>query len=119
MQTIKKWHKMPTKCPICNDPMMNEFIPAGFAYKVDYLKKSCSNKLNHKMIFQSRISGYNEVLKIGLHFVNMNRKIDWNFGKEEVTIYGGNSTLTIPYFDPDFSDIKKLYSKVKLYTTFS
>lgn len=104
---------VPEKCPVCNDPMLNEYMPL-------YLVKSCKLKLNHKV--EMTVNNANVVTTLTIGITNKlhatwrfdNNKVyvwEWGFAKDLITY--------LPFFEPDLSDYKKLVKKIKTYLVFS
>lgn len=108
--------KMPSVCPICNSNMINEFI-VGKDRK-ESLRKLCSLRLSHQLIFTSVNNDYD--LVDSLIFINVEFLVNFISGNSIlIKNYVHKKTIVIPYFEPDFSNIKKMLNKIKLYSTFS
>ncbi len=136
--------KIPTKCPCCNGPMLNEQLSSKI------WKKSCLKKIDHKFSAVC-IDTYDVVLNASLQ-INENSYAIWNFedDSKNVIIKNGRVGETfknnwhtvdlvdkqkmslkdtikksanfqnqqvdlIPYFEPTFSEYKKLIKKLKSY----
>lgn len=111
--------KAPTHCPICGDPLLNIFPPAEeFSTRVD---KSCNKRLSHGI---AMICEDDEVksLSIGLDR-GTHLQATWFFTLREIWILNMSKkeipAVVIPFFDPDFSNYKKLVNKIKTYLLFS
>ena len=103
---------IPQKCAICNGVLLNQFKPLG-----DIQYKSCTKVLGHSFECWCD-STTDEILVVKLTYKNINYK--WYF--EEKILYVENSkkkTITIPFFEPDLSDVPKLIKKIETYSVFS
>lgn len=113
--------KMPIRCPICDGIMAIEFMNErrGGMYS-----KSCV-KVSHNIYYIS-IKDTEEVGHIGIHF-DEKISVHWfpnqSDGSQALQIikhgFGSQDSLYLPYFEPDFSNYKKLVEKIKTYLVFS
>jgi hypothetical protein len=107
---------MPSKCPICNKPMMNSYklLVDG----TEQLILKC-NGISHMIRFYSSTHDHDEVTWVSL--LANNKVIDWepSIKRLGVSDVKDENEIVIPYFEPDFSDYKKLLSKIKTYLVFS
>jgi hypothetical protein len=108
---------VPINCPICNDPLLNDFRE-GFGDKHVVLIKSCSKRIDHQ--YSCHINNQEMVylisitLKFGQFFWNFNHNLFWM-----TKVRGGSKSLTLPWFVPDFTDRYRLFKKLKTYVVFS
>ena len=104
--------------------MINNF---GIEDRVKYMgqnpTKHCSLKIDHKISFI--LSKDSETVKSLSLSLDINRKtqVSWMFDTKEIWIIDVSpdtekGIVTIPWFDPDFSDYKKLINKIKTYVLF-
>lgn len=109
---------MPINCPICGDPMLNEFIRGS---STSYINKRCMKRITHDILIRE-MPTTNDIDFISLK-IDHGAQIIWYFYTKSIlvnTYYGDIiKDLYIPWFEPDFSDIKKLLSKIKTYMVFS
>ena len=113
---------IPTRCPCCNDPLLNEFIPNYIGEcKV---RKSCLKVFGHK--FVCMIGSTDIIETIGVELYNKTLvRVNWVFSTQQIIVTKGllkNKQYTIinlPYFEPDFSDYNKLIKKLRTYMVFS
>lgn len=102
---------MPVNCPLCGDPLVNEFFVR--------LKKTCNNKLNHVIIYYSSFSNQDIVGSIKL-ILNTKNEAIWTLANMTFSIKNYNGSLIyLPWFEPDFSDYPRLLNKIKTYLVFS
>lgn len=110
---------MPIKCLVCNDPLLNEYITY---HDGSQLSKSCIKKIDHHLVFHSYLRDHDRVLQIWSRLRNQTLKIIWTPDTSQLE-YSSSSNYdklyNLPYFEPDFSNYKKLIEKIKLYLTFS
>jgi len=117
---------VPSKCPQCGDPLVNEFYEDKT--NGSFLLKRCNKRLDHQ--FQCNLYEDAKFLTSATISLSMNPLVRaaWNFkkgylevakGTIEDLIKSGEDPTRLPFFVPDFSNIKELVKKVKLYTTFS
>lgn len=112
--------KTPTNCLICNDPLLNTDVSDKIT-QVQRWQKSCSKYLNHSFFCQtydedidylSYVSFTTNYLECGCVWHPINKMFYIN-NKDVPSLW-----RTIPYFEPDFSDFKKLIDKIKTYVIF-
>ena len=108
--------KAPTKCPVCGDPMLNVFPPAEELS--DRVHKHCDKRLNHAIVITCN---GNEVEALTIE-LNKNTQLEavWYFYVKELWITDKDKpVITLPWFEPNLSDYKKLVNKIKTYLVFS
>lgn len=113
--------KMPRKCPICNEPLMNQFKETydknGYA-----LEKTCDKKLDHIFFCASKKADEDEVYVVSATTREKNSFMAlWVVPEKKLHVArasAANRTI-IPYFEPDFTNFKKLYDKLRMYILFS
>lgn len=110
----------PTHCPCCGGPLRNEFTHQ------ETLIKICDKRVNHRFAsYSHKNSGYDIVLKATLMIDSASRlEACWWFLPKEFAIYNLNQQKVpkahyMPWFEPDFSNYKRLIEKVKTYILFS
>lgn len=112
---------MPKTCPICGSPVMNKFKETydknGFA-----LEKTCDKKLDHILFCSSKRADENEVYVLSLTLRTEDEfSVSWY--PREGLVWVANNKITgrvkLPYFEPDFSNLRKLIKKIKTYMVFS
>lgn len=113
--------KTPINCPICGDPLLNIFPPAEGIGQPEQITKHCSRRVTHNL---AMICDGDDVLSVSIGINSTNQlQARWLFNLKEVWIWEGQSSmppdLRIPWFEPDFSDYKKLLNKIKTYVVFS
>ena len=109
--------EMPVNCPICGDPLVNNYsdLPKGR----ERLTKKCSKRLNHNIMIRACDSNHDYIDWISIPW-NDTDVINWYYGVGSLllsTIKGVD--YHIPWFEPDFSDFKRLKEKLKTYLVFS
>lgn len=108
---------IPTKCPICNDVLLT-------IWETDFIVKKCEKYLNHYIKFWANEAS-NEVLFLLIKIFDGTKITYVTFFLKKlilrVRVRTGNADLSIrlPYFEPDFSDYKKLINKIKTCIAFS
>jgi hypothetical protein len=116
---------MPINCPKCNGALLNEFKSTT---GLNCLHKTCYTKLDHKIEFIASIvdGSHNTTSSVCLDsFYLKGTSIVWYPIMKSLwyfaipSTYGKRSDFEMPYFEPDFSDFKKLISKLKTYIIFS
>lgn len=120
--------KIPTSCPCCHDPLMNTYLETRSG--PGNWKKTCANKLNHK--FTCLHTDFSEELSmISVEITNKINATWWPLSKtlvvsavdavsqDRFSNKGKSNHNFLPYFDPDFSNYKKLIDKLKTYVVFS
>lgn len=113
--------KMPTHCPCCGDPLLNEFRSTAVK---EYLHKRCSSRLDHKFACTSNKEPYDEMFSMGIEIDTLNMiRVNWVFDRQEVFVCKDpnnmNNVHSLPYFEPDLSDYRKLVDKLRTYVMFS
>lgn len=123
--------KVPINCPVCGDPFVNHDNNTP-EYRGKISNKTCSRRLNH-VLELSYDHNTDEVLSAHLTYdrTNMNYVV-WFFDVHHVWVskrvwipkgngfYEGEAkNLQLPWFEPDFSNLKKLVQKIKTYVLFS
>lgn len=107
----------PTKCPICRQPLLNEFrVRMGKTESfgtVDVLDKGCGKSLNHSFYCY----GIDRVEKIRI--VVNGKTIAICPQKELLSVSNSTSELFLPYFEPDFNNFHLFLDKINLYLVFS
>jgi hypothetical protein len=105
--------KIPTKCPRCNEPLLNQPL-----YRFENLwEKSCLKKTSHK--FCIIFDGSTNLIKN--YIVGQgNHTYQFDFINKKVFILNKNMTVNteLPYFDGNFYEWNKLILKLKQYTLF-
>jgi len=115
---------MPSLCPVCRDPMLNDYLASLNANKT-VLRKSCKRRLNHRLYIESVPGEDDNIRDIYLVGGDYQHEISWNLDKRYVSItrwHGKlieNNPIILPFFEPNFSNLKSLYTKLKLCITFS
>ena len=112
-----------SKCPCCGDILLISYIDILGKSEKDLLRKQCY-KIDHK--FHCIYDSDETILfTIGLEIDPSNGlSTSWNFNTKKINIYNPrknfNSPLynAIPWFEPDFSDYKKLLNKLKTYVIY-
>lgn len=123
--------KAPSKCPFCNDPLMNDF---QLSFQKETQTKYCSKRVNHNFRCSSHIDT-DEIFIISIIMShNPFMKAIWNFTDKKLSVLGkrpmnnlAGKTLTdivatridLPYFIPDLSNWNILINKIKTYLVFS
>lgn len=108
-----------THCPVCGDPLINNFQERKFKTT---LIKYCTSKLNHKFHCDVLMDDYQDTVRsISLWNEPENLGILWYPEKKSCEVWNTKSPANtpLPYFEPDFSDYRKLISKIKIYILFS
>jgi hypothetical protein len=108
--------KMPVNCPICGGILLNEYTDQPSKY-VRFIK-ICSKRINHNIQWEALDNSHDELYKI---YVLLNNKPvgEWNVIYKYINVYTPKGELRIPYFEPDFSNYKRLIEKIKTYIVFS
>lgn len=116
--------KMPTHCPCCHNPLLNEFTPTSI--DGEFLRKTCFTKVGHRFSCvtcrDDNMADHAAIELFSKGLVKVN--VIWDFQKQNVlvaTSYLTNieSIQTLPFFEPDFTDYQKLIDKLRTYLTFS
>lgn len=114
--------KMPIRCPICNGVMLTEHYTL-LNEKENY-RKSCT-QINHDIYYIS-LPDRDEVEHFGI-YVSKQVSVYWfpNLSTSQIVMVTkgkdkkADKSLYLPYFEPDFSNYKKLVEKIKTYLVFS
>jgi hypothetical protein len=112
--------QMPKNCPICKGPVLNKFRdnPAPRSFE---LEKTCCDKPDH--IFYCASKKVDEdAYVVSVSFNSTRTKVAmWLPNDKKLWITNGSAeTKTlIPYIEPDFSNYRRLCSKLKTYLLFS
>lgn len=107
--------KLPIVCPVCGDIMLTEFEDRIVANP----SKKCNKRLSHSIICYS--DSNDDVSQIILRICSPSLTyVKWLFYGKYVRIEAENAqTIRLPWFDPDFTDYRKLLDKIKTYIIFS
>ncbi len=110
--------KMPTHCPCCGDPLVNEFRSTIVK---EYLHKSCRSRLDHKFACTSNDEPYDTMYSMGIEIDTQNLiRVNWMFERKEMFVCRDEDDVhSLPYFEPDLSDYRKLVDKLRTYVMFS
>lgn len=104
--------QIPNNCPVCNSELKKKLFLANISGKII---SECDSK-NHK--FKISFTSEDEIISI-LYYRN-NGIIIWNFKNNKLNvstkIFG--PIFTLPFFEPNFSNIPRLENKIKTYLTF-
>lgn len=99
-------------CPVCGHPFVNEFITK----RLDRHFKKCA-QINHDICISSDYKNVNYI-----SIVVKNIVATWWYEKNLLSVHSrihDKSPQFIEWFEPDFSDYKKLIRKLKTYIVFS
>lgn len=104
-------------CPVCKDPLLNTIFSDD-----NLIYKACKQRLYHSLFFI--YDSKKEVIKtIGINFGKNNACCAYFNLLDKILFISDASDfkedLYIPFFEPDFSDYKKIISKLKTYILFS
>lgn len=107
---MKQPQLMPSKCLICSDSLLNEFLFHNA------LSKRCF-KLNHMFYCKSLEFDNNHIELISISFDTYKKtNFVWNFRTEEMYVISKyNQKTIIPWVEPDFSNPTKLLNKLNIY----
>lgn len=110
--------KMPINCPCCGAPLLNEFRSTLVK---EYLRKSCGSRLDHRFACTSYDEPYDVMYSMGIEIDTENMiRVNWMFDiKQMFVCKGEDDTHSLPYFEPDLSDYRKLVAKLRTYVMFS
>lgn len=109
--------EMPSKCPICREPLLNDY--QNIARGRTRLTKKCHKFLDHRITIRASDIDHTYINWISIPWGDKS-VINWYYGTGRLllnTIEGID--YHIPFFEPDFSDFKKLKDKLKTYLVFS
>lgn len=110
----------PDKCPSCDGVLMINY----FGSEDQFLERSCKLKVDHKISFISKKDGVVYRLDICIsiqdqltaHFFPYIKAIRFD---NKFNYSNPVSNNFLPWFEPDFSDYKKLIEKLKTYIVMS
>jgi hypothetical protein len=108
--------EIPINCPVCRDPLVNDFVPTSKNNELHY--KKCTKRLDHNISYLLDDIGALYSVTITLN-VGRILKACWVYDIHKLFVYDHIQRMELPYFDPDFSDYKKLTNKIKLYMLLS
>jgi hypothetical protein len=106
-----------TNCPKCHDALLND-------YSNNSLFQSCKKYVDHQIFFWSdkgKVFG----VAIQIYPNGSNNFVFCNLRKKFSKLYDGPTSLataveiSVPYFEPDFSNYDALIKKFRTYITFS
>lgn len=117
--------KIPSKCPKCNSPLLNEYSQSGY----DICFKSCNKHPDHNLsiIFTNDNIDY---LTITIDLTN-NIKALWTFYPPRLEVFkdifiakgfpvlAKKELIVLPFFYPDLSKYNEIIEKIKKYIVFS
>lgn len=108
--------KMPIKCPVCKDILLNDYreLPS----KYTRLTKSCSKRLDHHIEWEALDNSHEYINKITV-FLEKNTDIIWYVYSKQIVLNNPRGEIRLPYFDPDLSDMRNIRAKIKTYVVFS
>lgn len=108
--------KMPIKCPICGDVLVNEYVDVAGG---TMLTKKCYKRINHKILFRAYNKDHDNVDLISIPWERTD-VINWYFGSKMCVLNPlKDDHYYLPFFEPDFSNYNKLIDKIKTYLMFS
>lgn len=108
--------KVPINCPVCGGALLNSF---GIGRQGATIWKICTKRLDHNIEFL--IDEYNDQ-KVNQFSINLPQlKVSWFTEEQKLTFTSSLSKNenSLPYFEPDLSDYRKLINKLKTYLVFS
>jgi len=110
---------MPINCPICAEPFINDF-QNNYPGSTEWIRKSCRRRLDHVIVINGDPKNETSVNWIS-GILSSNICVIWWFSQKKITlqIKGGKECNDIPFFEPDFSNYKRLIEKLKTYILFS
>lgn len=111
---------IPQLCPICNKLLVNVRVDLT-GINNSYLRKECYEyKSDHSIYYYSLINDYYTVENF--MFYGNHLRVGFFPISKEIIIFkssdGYHDSIKIPYFDPDFSSLKKFLEKINLYIVF-
>jgi hypothetical protein len=106
-------------CPICNNVLCN-------TYSGNVIHKQCI-KIDHRILVTYIGNDLDNISYTYYILQNKYKTITWDYVDKDVFVGGGTlpfssntyHEIDLPWFDPDFSDIKKLKYNIKTYTILS
>lgn len=112
---------MPKKCPVCGEPVMNNFYEKVGKREFS-LEKTCNKKLDHIFFCASKKADDANAFVVSLS-TRTKDPLSISWFPENKTLYVAKKDLMnrvqLPYFEPDFSNLRKLIKKIKTYLVFS
>lgn len=104
--------KMPINCPVCGTILLNEYrdLPNNYVRLI----KTCNKTLKHKISWEALDNMHDTIFRITIE-----NSIEWNIRFKYVSIMTSKGNLQIPFFEPNFSNYKRLIEKLKTYMVFS
>lgn len=106
---------MPSRCPICNQSLKNEFI--ADVSKKEFLSKVCSS-ISHRAQFISPLNSHNQVELISLKLPTL-PNIYWNLTNQTSYLNENFKITPIAFSTPNFSNLSSLRKKIQILLTFS
>ena len=109
--------ELPINCPICNDPLVNDYD--NIARGRTRLTKKCYKRIDHRITIRACDTNHDYINFISIPWGDKS-VINWYYGTGHVllnTVEGVD--YHIPWFEPNFSDYKRLKEKLKTYLVFS
>lgn len=107
-----------THCPICHNVFVNDKIYSYHFKQTIHIKK-CYSKLNHTLVITYDDNDIQEMLRAAVVMergYNNSIYCSWSFVNKTITINNMKLHDTC-WFEPDFTNYKKLLNKVKTYIT--
>ncbi len=123
--------KMPIKCPVCNKIMLKTFTKFKLANSVSPVCKKTCNHNDYEISLYSLEDNYwgevicrASILYKNTTFGNGTILAIWDFGVLQMSFLIEENEerakrLSLPWFEPDLSNPKKLLNKIKTYIVFS
>lgn len=114
--------KVPVNCPICHQPMKNDF---ALQKEWEILIKEC-HQLKHHLVYKidlaKNINDKDQISSCKL--IEKEEVYIWYPSSNKLVICNRNTgyltdTIKLPYFEPNFSDYVSLLRKLKTYMVFS
>lgn len=100
---------IPDKCPICKEPML--FNKRYYLYR-------CLSK-DHLLTYHANSKNLN-VARCAIHDnLLIMLSIGWHPYDNIIMICKNNKAISIPYFEPDFSNEQEMLNKINIYLTLS
>jgi hypothetical protein len=113
--------KVPATCPVCYQPMTNEFVTQK---RTEILIKKC-HQINHHIKYEINLEHnivcFCEIIIGNKSFVwYPELKFIGKLQHQKIMVYQeGAGLLKLPYFEPEFSNYPALLNKLKTYMVFS
>ncbi len=122
--------KMPIKCPVCNKTMLTIFTKLKLANSVSPVCQKTCNHNNYDISLYSLeddwegIICHASILYKNTTFGNGTILAIWDFSILKMSLLIEENEerakrLSLPWFEPDLSNPKKLLNKIKTYIVFS